>query len=78
VHACHKRKRPIIMTAVASGPGMRSLALGWDANPSFRSSMAIAVIGGLITSILLAAPALFTYIDALAHLIKRSINWLRR
>lgn len=57
---------------------MRSLALGWDANPSFRSPMAIAVISGLITSILLTAPALSIYIDALAHLIKRSTNWLRR
>mgnify|MGYP000949910531 FL=1 len=68
----------MIMTAVARGPGMRSLALGWGANLRFRSPMAIAVISGLITSFLLAAPALFTYIDALAHLIKRSINWLRR
>jgi len=41
VHACHKRKRPIIMTAVASGAGMTSLALGWEANRSFRSPMAI-------------------------------------
>ena len=66
------------MTAVASGAGIRSLALGWDANPSFRSSMAIAVIGGLITSILLAAPAFYIYINALAHLVKRSTNCLRR
>jgi len=44
------------------------LALGWGADPSFRSPMAITVIGGLITSTLLSllvVPAVFTYIDDL-------------
>ena len=68
----------MIMTAVARGPGMRSLALGWGANLRFRSPMAIAVIGGLITSILLAAPAFYIYINALAHLVKHNTNCLRR
>lgn len=66
VDACHKRSRPIIMTTIAMGAGMMPLALGWGADPSFRSPMAIAVIGGLITSTLLSllvVPAVFTYID---------------
>ena len=71
VDACHKRSRPIIMTTIAMGAGMMPLALGWGADPSFRSPMAIAVIGGLITSTLLSllvVPAVFTYIDDLEKL----------
>jgi hypothetical protein len=43
--------------------------------------MAIAVIGGLITSTLLSllvVPAVFTYIDDLEHLLSRLMRWLRR
>ncbi|MDO8767803.1 MAG: efflux RND transporter permease subunit, partial [Burkholderiaceae bacterium] len=74
VDACHKRSRPIIMTTIAMGAGMMPLALGWGADPSFRSPMAIAVIGGLITSTLLSllvVPAVFTYIDDLQNLLAR-------
>jgi multidrug efflux pump subunit AcrB len=81
VDACHKRSRPIIMTTIAMGAGMMPLALGWGADPSFRSPMAIAVIGGLITSTLLSllvVPAVFTYIDDLAHLLARIVRKLRR
>ncbi len=65
--ACHKRARPIIMTTLAMGAGMLPIALGTGAaDPSFRSPMAVAVIGGLITSTvlsLLVIPAVFTYVD---------------
>ncbi len=80
VDACHKRSRPIVMTTIAMGAGMMPLALGWGADPSFRSPMAIAVIGGLITSTLLSllvVPAVFTYIDDLEHLMRRVAGWLR-
>ena len=80
VDACHKRSRPILMTTIAMGAGMMPLALGWGADPSFRSPMAIAVIGGLITSTLLSllvVPAVFTYIDDLSNLIKRGMAYLR-
>ena len=73
VDACHKRARPIVMTTIAMGAGMLPLALGWGADPSFRSPMAITVIGGLITSTmlsLLVVPAVFTYIDDLEHWFK--------
>ena len=81
VDACHKRSRPILMTTIAMGAGMMPLALGWGADPSFRSPMAITVIGGLITSTLLSllvVPAVFTYIDDLEHLLKRGMAKLRR
>jgi multidrug efflux pump subunit AcrB len=77
VDACHKRSRPIIMTTIAMGAGMMPLALGLGADPSFRSPMAIAVIGGLITSTLLSllvVPAVFTYVDDLEHLLKRMLG----
>ena len=80
VDACHKRSRPIIMTTIAMGAGMLPLALGWGADPSFRSPMAITVIGGLITSTLLSllvVPAVFTYIDDLEHWLKRMVNKVR-
>ena len=65
--ACHKRARPIIMTTLAMGAGMLPIAFGWGAaDSSFRSPMAVAVIGGLITSTflsLLVIPAVFTFVD---------------
>src|SRR5450830_952030 len=80
VDACHKRSRPIIMTTIAMGAGMMPLALGWGADPSFRSPMAIAVIGGLITSTLLSllvVPAAFTLVDDFAHWLGRQLGRLR-
>jgi multidrug efflux pump subunit AcrB len=80
VDACHKRSRPIVMTTIAMGAGMMPLALGWGADPSFRSPMAVAVIGGLVTSTLLSllvVPAVFTYIDDTQKLFGRLIAWLR-
>ena len=73
--ACHKRARPIIMTTLAMGAGMLPIAVGWGAaDSSFRSPMAVAVIGGLITSTflsLLVIPAVFTYVDDLAQWMGR-------
>ncbi|WP_115560790.1 efflux RND transporter permease subunit [Xanthomonas arboricola] len=63
--ACHKRARPIVMTTVAMIAGMLPIALGFGADASFRQPMAIAVIGGLISSTLLClvvVPAVFSCI----------------
>ncbi|KAF1067509.1 efflux RND transporter permease subunit [Variovorax sp.] len=79
--ACHKRARPIIMTTLAMGAGMAPIAFGWSAaDSSFRSPMAMAVIGGLITSTvlsLLVVPAVFTYVDDIEHWIRRTVRRLR-
>ncbi len=77
IDACHKRARPIIMTTLAMGFGMLPIALGFGADPSFRSPMAVAVIGGLITSTVLSlvvVPAVYTYVDDLEHVVKRLWN----
>ncbi|HYD59842.1 MAG TPA: efflux RND transporter permease subunit [Noviherbaspirillum sp.] len=80
--ACHKRARPIIMTTLAMGAGMLPIAVGLGvADASFRSPMAIAVIGGLITSTvlsLLVVPAVFTYMDDFEGLVQKIKNKLRR
>jgi len=80
--ACHKRARPIIMTTIAMGAGMLPIAIGLGAaDPSFRSPMSVAVIGGLITSTvlsLLVVPVVFTWLDDLEHWIKRQAGRLRR
>ena len=81
VDACHKRSRPIIMTTIAMGAGMLPLALGLSGDPSFRSPMAIAVIGGLITSTLLSllvVPAVFTYVDDFKNWMNRGVHRLRK
>jgi len=72
--ACHKRARPIIMTSLAMGAGMLPIALGIGADPSFRSPMAIAVIGGLITSTvlsLLVVPVAYALVDDLEAVLGR-------
>ena len=73
--ACHKRARPIVMTTIAMGAGMMPIALGMGtADSSFRSPMAIAVIGGLVTSTLLSLlviPVAYTYLDDFKNLLGR-------
>lgn len=72
--ACHKRARAIVMTTIAMSAGMMPVAIGFgDADASFRSPMAIAVIGGLMTSTLLSLlviPVVYTYLDDIHHTIK--------
>jgi multidrug efflux pump subunit AcrB len=66
LEAGHKRARPIVMTTVAMVAGMLPVALGLGGDTAFRQPMAIAVIGGLITSTgltLVIVPAAFTLID---------------
>lgn len=77
--SAHKRARPILMTTVAMGAGMLPIALGIGADVEFRQPMAIAVIGGLITSTflsLLYIPAIFTIVDDMSGWGSRRLNRL--
>lgn len=68
IDAGKKRTRPIVMTTIAMGGGMLPVALGMGTDSTFRSPMAIVVIGGLITSTflsLLVVPVIFLCIDDL-------------
>lgn len=73
--ACHKRARPIVMTTIAMSAGMLPIAMAWGSGDvSFRSPMAAAVIGGLLTSTLLSLlviPVVFTYVDEFSQLCGR-------
>ena len=75
--ACSKRARPIVMTTVAMGAGMLPIALKIGADADFRAPMAIAVIGGLITSTVLSlfyVPVVFTYVDDLKRWVQRLVT----
>jgi multidrug efflux pump subunit AcrB len=66
IDSCSKRARPIVMTTIAMGAGMMPVAMGWAGDPSFRSPMGVAVVGGLLVSTVMSlfiVPAMFTVID---------------
>jgi multidrug efflux pump subunit AcrB len=74
VDACRKRARPVIMTTIAMTAGMLPIALGLGADASFRQPMAVAVIGGLITSTLLSLvviPAAFAAMETFTRRFTR-------
>ena len=69
VDAGRKRARPIVMTTIAMIGGMLPSAYGVGSGGEFRSPMAIAVIGGLMSSTLLSlvfVPAVFAVMDDIA------------
>ena len=65
------------MTTVAMIAGMAPIALGFGADASFRQPMAIAVIGGLVTSTalsLLVVPVVFTFVDGFERQVRRMLS----
>ena len=54
LHAAQRRLRPILMTALAAVSGMLPLALALGAGSQMLQPLAIAVIGGLLISMLLS------------------------
>ncbi|MGB5769483.1 MAG: efflux RND transporter permease subunit, partial [Crocosphaera sp.] len=76
VEAGVSRLRPICMTTLSTIAGMLPIALALGADGETRSPMAIAVIGGLITSTLLTlvvVPVIFTYIDSFYRGFRRLV-----
>ncbi|MBW8815088.1 MAG: efflux RND transporter permease subunit [Caulobacterales bacterium] len=73
IEACRERARPIIMTTVAMAAGMLPTAFALEKGAEFRQPMAVAVIGGLITSTLLSlvlVPVVYRFVDDFE-------NWLK-
>jgi hydrophobic/amphiphilic exporter-1 (mainly G- bacteria), HAE1 family len=73
IEACRERARPIVMTTVAMAAGMLPTAFALEKGAEFRQPMAVAVIGGLITSTLLSlvlVPVVYEFVDDFE-------NWLR-
>jgi multidrug efflux pump subunit AcrB len=65
------------MTTLAMIAGMAPIALGLGADASFRQPMAVAVIGGLITSTMLSlliVPIVFTYVDGFEQWLGRLVG----
>ncbi|WP_076997129.1 efflux RND transporter permease subunit [Variovorax sp. KK3] len=66
VQACRERARPIVMTTFAMAAGMLPTALGIGEGSEFRVPMALAVIGGLISSTLLSlvlVPVVYEFVE---------------
>ncbi|CAD7339997.1 efflux RND transporter permease subunit [Sphingomonadales bacterium 56] len=71
-NACRERARPIVMTTVAMAAGMLPTALGIGEGAEFRQPMALAVIGGLITSTALSlifVPVIYEIVDSIERWI---------
>lgn len=64
--ACRTRLRPILMTSLALIAGMVPIAIGLNEASAMRTSMGIAIIGGLVSSTvltLLIVPAAYGFVD---------------
>jgi len=74
VQAGQQRIRPILMTSLTTILALIPLTIGFGESASLRSPMALAVIGGLITSTLLTLvviPCVFDVLDRLKGLFIR-------
>jgi len=74
IDAGRKRARPIIMTTIAMIGGMLPAAFAVGSGGEFRSPMAVAVIGGLLSSTVLSlvfVPAVFAVMDDVSQLLWR-------
>ncbi len=78
-HAGPRRLRPILMTSLAMAFGMLPTALGTGIGSEFRSPMAIAVIGGVLSSTaltLLVVPVVFVWMEGLKGYVLRVVAWI--
>lgn len=79
IRACRERARPIVMTTVAMAAGMLPTALALGEGSEFRAPMAIAVIGGLISSTILSlvlVPVVYELVDDFEMWIKPKLGKL--
>jgi HAE1 family hydrophobic/amphiphilic exporter-1 len=79
MEACRERARPIVMTTMAMAAGMLPTALSIGKGSEFRQPMAVAVIGGLITSTVLSlvlVPVVYEFVDDLERWISPRLGRL--
>ncbi|MFI4934406.1 MAG: efflux RND transporter permease subunit, partial [Caulobacterales bacterium] len=79
MEACRERARPIVMTSLAMMAGMLPTALGFGEGHEFRQPMAVAVIGGLITSTVLSlvlVPVVYEFVDDFESWLKPKLGRL--
>ena len=65
MHAGRKRFRPILMTTFALVAGMMPVAIGVGEGGEFYRPMAVAIIGGTITSTLLTLLVIPSFYDSI-------------
>jgi HAE1 family hydrophobic/amphiphilic exporter-1 len=73
LEACRERARPIVMTTVAMMAGMLPTAFALEKGAEFRQPMAVAVIGGLMTSTMLSlvlVPVVYEFVDDFEQWLK--------
>lgn len=73
IEACRERARPIVMTTFAMAAGMLPTAFALEKGAEFRQPMAVAVIGGLITSTALSlvlVPVVYRFVDDFEQWLK--------
>jgi hypothetical protein len=83
MHAGRARLRPILMTTFALIAGMLPVAIGLGEGGEFYRPMAVAIIGGTVTSTLLTLLVVPTFYDsieiarerALAKFSRRKLRW---
>jgi HAE1 family hydrophobic/amphiphilic exporter-1 len=71
--AGQRRFRPIIMTSLTTILALLPLTFGFGESAALRAPMAIAVIGGLVTSTLLTLIVIPCFYESIENLI----NWIR-
>ena len=70
IQAGQRRIRPIIMTSLTTILALLPLTIGFGEGAALRAPMALAVIGGLITSTILTLvviPSVYDIIDGVFH-----------
>src|SRR5690606_34699557 len=78
MHAGRVRLRPIMMTSFALIAGMLPVAIGLGEGGEFYRPMAVAIIGGLVTSTLLTLLVVPTFYDSVEISRDRAIAKYRR
>ncbi len=69
--AGERRLRPIMMTSLTTILGILPLTLGFGESAALRAPIAIAVIGGLVTSTLLTLIVIPCYYETLEYIVAR-------
>jgi len=79
IQACKTRLRPILMTSFALIGGTIPIAIGLNEASAQRTSMGVAIIGGVLSSTfltLLVVPAAFGYIDDFGRWLTRKLTFI--
>jgi hydrophobic/amphiphilic exporter-1 (mainly G- bacteria), HAE1 family len=69
--AAERRLRPIMMTSLTTILGLLPLTLGFGESAALRAPIAIAVIGGMVTSTLLTLIVIPCYYESVENIVSR-------